>query len=465
MTKICNLGYNYYYYKFLHYLITLKTPIMIRNFTQKILFATLILLGASTVSAQALLNEDFNFTGRLTDNGWTAHSGITDPIVTTNGLSYPGYAASSLGNNAAFINNVNGEDVNIGFTKQNTDFQDVYYSFLVNVTDGAITKAGTFFIHLGSKTDSTFSSFTARVFAKIVADKVNFGISNGGDATKAIYSTTNYNKNTTYLVVVKYKINITGRNPVDMWVFQSGVPASETAAGDPSAKMTTMGGVDSVSGIALRQGSTSSVRLVVDAIRVGKNWADLVTPSGGPLPIKLDYLKGQRQSNGNSLNWKVTCTSLNIAMELERSSDSRNFKSVNAITATQARCSQPFDFTDAQPLQGNNFYRLKMIDVDGKISYSPIVLILNGGKTFEFVGLYPSLVNNETVVSISSDKATTIESRISDMHGRTLKSFKRTIPTGSSLITVDCSNLSAGIYNYTGISADGTTKTLRFVKL
>ena len=152
-------------------------------------------------------------------------------------------------------------------------------------------------------------------------------------------------------------------------------------------------------------------------------------------------------------------------MELERSSDSRTFKTVNAITATQARCNQPFDFTDAQPLQGNNFYRLKMIDIDGKISYSPIVLILNGGKTFEFVGLYPSLVNNETVVSISSDKATTIESRISDMHGRTLKSFKRTIPTGSSLITVDCSNLSAGIYNYTGISADGTTKTLRFVKL
>ena len=259
---------------------------MIRNFTKKILFATLILLGANTLSAQTLLNQDFLFTGRLTDNGWTAHSGITNPIVTTSGLSYSGYAGSGIDNNAALINNVKGESANIGFTTQNTNNQNVYYSFLVNVTDGAMNKTGNFFIHLGSGGGTSFTNFTARVFSKIVADKVNFGISNVGNLAKVVYGTTNYNKNNTYLVVVKYTINTTGNNPVAMWVFQSGVPATEAAAGSASAATSATAGVDSVSGLALRQGNANSVQLVVDAIRVGKNWVDLVAPSGGPLPIK-----------------------------------------------------------------------------------------------------------------------------------------------------------------------------------
>ena len=439
---------------------------MIRNFTQKIFIASLIILGSNRMAAQTLVNHDFFYSGNLTANGWVAHSGVnTNPIATTTGLSYSGYGGTSVGNNAALVNNVTGEDDNITFVSQSTNAQSIYYSFLVKITDAAATKSGDYFIHLGNGGGSTLSKYFARVFAQITATGVNFGISNTASTSSIVYGTTNYAINTTYLIVVKYTINTAGDDPLSLWVFTSGVPATELAAGAAQAVATATLGENVVDAIALRQGNSGSTQTVVDAIRVGKTWGDLVAPSGGTLPIKLDFLKGHKQNNNNSLNWKVTCNSTNIAMEIERSSDAKNFKSVNAINATHARCSQPFDFTDAQPLQGNNFYRLKMIDIDGKISYSPTVLILNGGKTFELVALYPSLVKNETVVSISSEKATTLDSRITDMHGRTVKSFKQAITTGSSLINVDCNNLVAGLYNYTGITADGTVKTIRFVKL
>ena len=436
---------------------------MIKNFTKKVFIAGAIFLNASTLTAQTLLTQNFDFTGNLTTNGWTAHSGAAvNPVAITTGLSYSGYSGSGTGS-AALLDNKGGEDVNITFTNQNTDGQNIYFSCLINITDAAATKTGDYFIHIGSGGGAAFTTFAARVFARITASGVNFGISN--TATLAAYGTTNFAKNTTYILVVKYTIKTTGPQPVSLWIIPTGVPVTEGDAGAAESVSTTTNGQSSISAIALRQGSaTTSVQTVADAIKVGLSWSDVVAPTTTN-PIKLEYFKALKQNKTNSINYKVSCTSTHISMEVERSSDAKNYKSVNAVTATHARCNQPFDFLDAQPLQGNNFYRLKMIDIDGKVSYSPTVLILNGGNTFELAGIYPTVVKNETVVSISSEKATVVESRITDMNGKTVKSFKQAIATGSSLITVDCNNLVAGIYNYTGITADGATKTIRFVKL
>jgi hypothetical protein len=205
----------------------------------------------------------------------------------------------------------------------------------------------------------------------------------------------------------------------------------------------------------------------------GKATANVVSTFGpftfaatatGVIPVKLEYIRGQRSGNSNALNWKVTCLSNSITMEIERAADPRNFKSIGTITASQVRCAQPFDFADARPLQGNNYYRLKMIDIDGKISYSPVVLIINKIKGFEIVGLYPSIVVNQTTLSLSTANATMIETRITDMSGRTVLKQRENIPAGSSLIKMDCSLLAAGHYNLSIVAGDGNVNNIRFVK-
>lgn len=182
------------------------------------------------------------------------------------------------------------------------------------------------------------------------------------------------------------------------------------------------------------------------------------------LPVKLEYIRGQRSGSSNMLNWKVTCTSASINMEIERAADTRNFSSIGNISATQARCNQPFDFRDASPLAGYNYYRLKMIDIDGHVSYSPVVLINSQQKGFTVVGIYPSVVNSQASLSLSSSSNTQAEIRITDMSGRILQRTRNTIPAGSSLLNIDCSTLAAGYYNVTVTNAEGISNTLRFIK-
>jgi|GEM_PF-2194655 len=235
----------------------------------------LLFLASTWVSAQVLLTENFNFSGKLTSNGWTAHSGTgTNSDTTTAGLTYAGYLGSGIGN-AVQINGLGGEDDNRPLSDSLYHNGDVaYLSFLVNITDTASNKVGDQFIHLGQRINpTTFTFFAARFFVKIVAGNVNFGLSNTSTAT---YGTTNFSKNTTYLVIIKYTINTGGNDTTSAWIVPSGIPASEAAAGTPEVTNTSTAGTEVLNAVAVRQGTNGNYpQLVVDGIRVVRSWRSI----------------------------------------------------------------------------------------------------------------------------------------------------------------------------------------------
>ena len=188
--------------------------------------------------------------------------------------------------------------------------------------------------------------------------------------------------------------------------------------------------------------------------------------AGVALPININYFTGSKQSAGHLLSWKVNCTTSDMAtMVLERSSDSRNYKTINSITADALRCMQPFNFTDNTPAPGINYYRLKIIDIDGKISYSGIVALLNAVKGFEIISLAPNpVVGNYCTLNITSALALKIDLQITDIQGRVVKNFLAPLTAGFNSIPINVNNLAAGSYTITA-KIDGDKKSpVRFVK-
>lgn len=229
---------------------------------------TLLLLAVTSVSFGQIFSDNLNYPDNtlLTANGWTAHSGSgtnSIDVGASNGLTYAGYSGltgqtASIEGNAARLDNT-GEDVNKTFSAPITT-GTLYYSFLVNVTSG---DAG-YFTHLGNGT-----TFAARIFVKpsATAGKINFGISNSGTASFAA-TPTDYDLNTTYLVIVKYDVSTTGA--ASLWIKSTGIPATEAAAGTP--EHTTSGtGLATIGGVYLRQYAATQ-NITVDGILVYATW-------------------------------------------------------------------------------------------------------------------------------------------------------------------------------------------------
>jgi PKD repeat protein len=183
------------------------------------------------------------------------------------------------------------------------------------------------------------------------------------------------------------------------------------------------------------------------------------------LPITVEYFKGQKQGTINALSWKSNCISTSVNFEIERSTNGRNFTTIGNINATQARCALPFDYTDQHPLPGTNYYRLKMTEADGQVSYSKVITLYTKNSGIEIVSLVPTLVEKgNATLSVSSAKATTLELMVTDIQGRGIQKISTSLQAGFNTVQLDLANLPSGTYNISGYTTEGKTKTVRFVK-
>jgi hypothetical protein len=182
------------------------------------------------------------------------------------------------------------------------------------------------------------------------------------------------------------------------------------------------------------------------------------------LDVSLEYFKGAQVDKHNKLTWKVNCTSDQVTFDLERSNDGGNFMPITQITANHSRCNQAFDYLDRSPLNGKNYYRLKITDVDGRFDYSNIVVLNTKIKKFELLGLNPNIVTNETTLKINAYQNDEIIIVLTDVAGRKIKQQNIRLLQGINNITLNMEMLPKGAYHLTAMMPNEGSQTLKFIK-
>ncbi|HMI78031.1 MAG TPA: T9SS type A sorting domain-containing protein, partial [Ferruginibacter sp.] len=193
----------------------------------------------------------------------------------------------------------------------------------------------------------------------------------------------------------------------------------------------------------------------------GVGWID---PTGGVLAIKITYFNASKGNGFNTLNWQAACSSSQAIFEIERSVDGLNFNTINTITATQARCAQPFNYTDNTAPSGTVYYRLKVVDVDGKVSYSAIVKLSSQVKDMQLDGIAPNPVVNFAQLKINTSKKDVVDLAILSVDGKVVYHNSVQLQAGTSMVNLDIANLPAGMYMIKGVFSDGQTNTIKFTK-
>ncbi|MCB0728478.1 MAG: hypothetical protein KDD00_13520 [Ignavibacteriae bacterium] len=233
----------------------------------------------SSASFAQLINENFNYPigDSLTYHNWVAFSGAGyGLLVTSPGLTYPGYPGSGVGGATTLtFTSASAQDVYKDFSS-NKSSGSVYASFMVKVDTASAV--GNYFASFLPSTST--SNYYGRVYARIASNgKVAFGVSKSStNATIfAAYSDSIYNYGSTYVVVVKYKFN-SGTNTddeVSLFVFDGAIPVNEPAPTVGPITTTQNDVSPDLGRFALRQGASGSSltpAATVDGIRVTGAW-------------------------------------------------------------------------------------------------------------------------------------------------------------------------------------------------
>jgi hypothetical protein len=174
----------------------------------------------------------------------------------------------------------------------------------------------------------------------------------------------------------------------------------------------------------------------------------------GVLPVTFTSLEASRSGSDISVEWKVE-NELNILQyDVERSSDGVTFTKVATKAAIGNSSSDlTYDWLDADPIPGDNFYRIRSISTDGKTQYSIIVKVTLGTTDNEVSGItdvYPNPVGMDQAlnVQLASLKAGEYKISLVSSSGQTIreKTFTVTDNTNSPLLVIPTAGVAKGSY-------------------
>lgn len=172
------------------------------------------------------------------------------------------------------------------------------------------------------------------------------------------------------------------------------------------------------------------------------------TYQSGALPVKLASFNAKKEGRNVNLNWATTEEIGSDRFEIQRSTDGKQWATIGSVKAAgTARLANQYQFADERPVNGQNLYRLKMIDLDSTFAYSKVeALTVNNG-----VSIYPNPVAN--ILHIQQEAGERVaQVFIHDAIGRLAKE-------SAAETDVDVSKLSRGKYVVTVVYANGTSAT------
>jgi len=182
-------------------------------------------------------------------------------------------------------------------------------------------------------------------------------------------------------------------------------------------------------------------------------------PTVSILPIQLTAFNGSLINGITSLKW-ITASEINAKeFGVERSANGIDFTAVGTVAAKNGNPSNNYSFDDINPLSGINYYRLKLLDKDGKFRYSSTVVIKTDIKKIG-LSVFPNPVINSLVISHQKASEGTII-RIVGIDGKTLAQYK--VAKDAVQTSVNASDLIAGQYFVSFISKNQKA-TISFIK-
>ena len=177
--------------------------------------------------------------------------------------------------------------------------------------------------------------------------------------------------------------------------------------------------------------------------------------SNAALPITLALFKAAVNDNNNViLNWTIAQKINAKSFAVEKSSNGSSWQQIGTMAINET--DNKYAYTDAAA--GDvNYYRLRMIDLDGKTTYSEILVVRLKNLTSN-ISLFPNPASHNVNITVGRDLSQqSFTINLFNHFGQLVA--QRRIAGGTSVLSFDVSNYIAGNYSMDILFSGGTRET------
>jgi len=212
---------------------------------------------------------------------------------------------------------------------------------------------------------------------------------------------------------------------------------------------------DGTETILLPNTPTSTARIRVECLFSNYSFFDISDNNFTitfTIPVNLVDFSATAQKSKVLAQWRTAQEINSHSFIVERSADGIHFETAGTVAASGNATGKGYTFTDNNPYNGLNYYRLKMVDKDGSFTYSQVVTV-KFAQSFD-LQLSPNPANDKVRVTGKMLNGTTIV-QLFNANGQQV--FSRTYTNATTLNDmIDLQQFANGIYRVKITNGDNT---------
>jgi hypothetical protein len=171
------------------------------------------------------------------------------------------------------------------------------------------------------------------------------------------------------------------------------------------------------------------------------------------IPLPADGLTAiaSLDDNISTIKWSTLSEQNTSHFIVERSLNNKDFTAVGNTVAAAGNSADKREYQLKDDISGLNqnsatiYYRVKLVDLDGKMKYSNVVVVKLSQKLQ--VTTWPNPFQSSITISVTTDKSTTFDIRMMDVSGKLIRKTSQAVGKGTTQIALkDFDKLPGGIY-------------------
>ena len=172
-----------------------------------------------------------------------------------------------------------------------------------------------------------------------------------------------------------------------------------------------------IAGTLVNEAEINGIRLYLNAVQIPSQIIPCVV-----LDVKLGNFAAIKQRDETVLlNWNTFSENDNSYFLIEHSVDGKNFTGIGKrLSDGNTATGHSYNFIHATPVNGSNFYRLKMVDVNGKAEYSSIRRVILGKDNHD-ITIFPNPAKNKATLMLDAKDGEELLIKLIDGAGRMAK--------------------------------------------
>ncbi len=166
----------------------------------------------------------------------------------------------------------------------------------------------------------------------------------------------------------------------------------------------------------------------------------------GVVPVELEKFEVKPSPVGINLTWSTASEDNSSHFGIEHSTDGRNYEQLGQVAASgDSRQRITYNYTDTEVRTGTHYYRLHMVDLDGRSEYSPVRSVTLGKPLALDIWPNPA-TTGMTNARMHSQAEGMARLQLYDSGGRLCYEANTELAKGDNTLPIPTSQLPPGTY-------------------